>query len=377
MNPDIQPPIIFKNKSEVSPDVQIIEYYNEALAELFYIRHPQYKKSMPETEPELNKFLETISVPDCYIYYPWRQAVVHTVDEAHYYELRTARNKNIITQEEQKKYSKITVGIIGLSIGAAPLHNLVATSGPRQIKIADYDTVEISNLNRLPATLLDLGANKALVAARRVWELDPYVKLQALPEKISESNLNEFIAGTPKIGILIDAMDTLDIKIMSRLKCREQKIPVIMATSNANSVILDVERFDLEPGRPLFHGRIGDMGMADAKDLSRTTDFQRWIKLATKIVDPMVQMPRMHDSLQAIGKSISDVPQLGTTINLAGVAVAFIVRQIANQEKMPSGRYLVSLEEKLIPNFNSAKNINLRKKKAQEILNHLGINDQN
>ena len=53
-----------------------------------------------------------------------------------------------------------------------------------------------------------------------------------------------------------------------------------MATDNGDNIILDVERFDLEPERPILHGLIGDVKPDDFK----TMNYEEWLKLATKIV---------------------------------------------------------------------------------------------
>ena len=45
-------------------------------------------------------------------------------------------------------------------------------------RLADFDHLELSNLNRVPATVFDIGLNKAEVAARRIAELDPICPLR-------------------------------------------------------------------------------------------------------------------------------------------------------------------------------------------------------
>ena len=133
-----------------------------------------------------------------------------------------------------------------------------------------------------------------------------------------------------------------------------------MATDNGDGVILDVERFDLEPERPIFHGLV-DITLEQVTKL----DFHSWLKLATKIVGPEFLSESMQESVSEIGKSISAVPQLGSTANVAGAAVGYVVRKIANHQIMPSGRYQISLEEKLIPDYNNEKNREVRKQKTE------------
>ena len=120
-----------------------------------------------------------------------------------------------------------------------------------------------------------------------------------------------------------------------------------MATSNGDSAIIDVERFDLEPNREFFHGSIGEINEESLKKLSARNNYQQWLKMATKIVDPKILSKCMRISVKQIGKTIAGVPQIGTTVNLSAAAVSYVVRKITSGQEMPSGRYLVDLEEKL------------------------------
>jgi len=54
-----------------------------------------------------------------------------------------------------------------------------------------------------------------------------------------------------------------------------------------------------------------------------------------------------------IGKSLVSWPQLGGAALLNGSAVAYAVRKILNDQPVEENRALISLDEKLIPNYNS------------------------
>lgn len=336
-------PQIFKSKEEAPKEAKLVDAYKSSLEELFFINNPNLKNNTPGVREAMEKYLRENNFPDIWIYYPWHKLLIRTVDEETYFKMRTARNRNVITKEEQQEYRNIKVGIAGLSVGSAVLSALVMSGGPRVMKIADFDTVEISNLNRIKAKLKDIGSNKTHIAAREVWDLDPFADLHLWDSGINENNLKDFIAGEPVLDIFIDEMDNLALKIISRLICRDLKVPVIMATDNGDNVILDVERFDLEPNRPIFHGLIEDMKPEELKNL----DFQKWLSLATKIVGPEYLTERMKQSLSEIGKTIPSVPQLGTTASIAGSAAAYAIRKIANKQLMPSGRYIIDFESRL------------------------------
>jgi len=361
-------PLIFSSEKEAPSGAALIEAFESSLRELFFIRNPHLKKHTPESEESLKIFLNTHGIHPIWIFYPWLNTLIRTVPEDIYFELRTARNRNIITQEEQEKYRNAAVGIAGLSVGSSALCALAMGGGPKTIKIADFDTIEISNLNRMRAGLSDVGKNKTLVAAYNVWGLDPFADLAIWDQGVSRETIRDFILGTPRLDVFIDEMDSLDLKILSRLICREQKIPVLMATDNGDSIILDVERYDQEPDRAIFHGLVGDMKAEDVTNLT----YKDWLVLATKIVGPDYLTERMQESLINIGKTIPAVPQLGTTAAIAGSSISYAVRRIVNGQDMPSGRYAIGLEEKLIPQYMNEENIQKRQEKTQEFINSFG-----
>lgn len=361
-------PKVSKVQGSVPAGTKIIENVRNSLEELFFIENPRFKKRTPENGVAIDQFIEAHKGDDCWIYFPWRALAVHTVSEEIYFRLRTSRNRDVITTDEQSKYRGLTIGVAGLSVGSAIVSAVVASGGPKTMKIADFDTIEITNLNRLRADLMDIGSNKAEVAAHGVWELDPFADIYLFDQGVSRENLESFVIGEPRLDVFIDEMDSLDLKILGRLICKANKIPVLMATDNGDGIILDVERFDLEPDRAMFHGLIPEMKPEDLKNL----DFKQWLQLATKIVGPEYLTESMQSSLLEIGKTIPAVPQLGTSATMAGSAMSFVLRKIATGEPMPSGRYTMSLEEKLVPRYNEPEEVAKRKKKTEDFLGSFG-----
>lgn len=334
-------PVFYKSRKDAPKEVQVLDIYADSLTELFFIEHPHLKKTTPNVEKQLSAYLKESKVSDSWIYVPWRNILIHTVEESAYFKLRTARNKNVINVEEQTNYRNIRVGIIGLSIGSVLLSSLVYTGGPKQIKLADFDTIEITNLNRMKGTLLDVTKNKAEVAAQNSWEIDPFMNLDVWTNSITKENIEDFILGNPQIDIFIDSMDSLELKVIARQLCKKAGITCLMATSNGDSEILDVERFDLEPDRLPFHGRLGDI---KAEDLAYASQAE-WIKKALQIVDESILTERVKQSIMELGKSLAGVPQLSTTLQISGAMISYAIRHIANKQDLPSGRYTASLEK--------------------------------
>ena len=198
-----------------------------------------------------------------WIYYPWRRAVVRLLGPRAFGTLRLDRNRNKLTRAEQARQRTLRIGVIGLSAGHSIAHVLAMEGLAGELRLADFDTVELSNLNRIPGSVLDLGVNKAVVAARRIGEIDPYLRVVTITEGITPENLGSFLDG---FDLVIEECDSLDVKLLVREAARERRIPVLMETSDRG--VLDVERFDLEPERPVFHGLLAGLHSSDLAGLS-------------------------------------------------------------------------------------------------------------
>ena len=130
-----------------------------------------------------------------WVYYPWRKTLVHVLGPRPFAVLRLNRNRNKITRDEQARLAGLCIGIVGLSAGHAIAHTLALEGLAGELRLADFDTLELSNMNRIPATLLDLGVNKAVATARRIAELDPYLEVTVQQEGITTENIASFLHG--------------------------------------------------------------------------------------------------------------------------------------------------------------------------------------
>lgn len=318
---------IFFKKPRINPDVNFIDIYNQSIDEWKKIKF-------------IKKDKKIINIKDVFIYYGWLNTLVRLPEEKIFYELKTSRNKYLINAEEQIKYRKINVGIIGLSIGLNVLHSLVITGGPRNIRVADFDTIELTNLNRMPAPIFTVGMKKYQYAYRYVKSLDPFVNLETYGTRINKNSLKTFISSNPALDVFIDEMDDLKLKLYARKYCRQHRIPVLMATNIGNNILLDVERYDHDPQRSLFHGRISEKDANYPDHISK----KEWLKIAKAIVGTENFSDRLKLSFKDIGLKLTGVPQLGSTAGIAGGVVSLAVRKIATNVKLLSGRYIIDVD---------------------------------
>ena len=269
-----------------------------------------------------------------WVHYPWRRAVVDVPAPEEFRRVRLDRNRNLMTGDELRRLAGLRVGVVGLSVGHAIAHMLAAEGVCGVLRLADYDVLELSNLNRVPASVLDLGLNKAVACARRIAELDPYLPVEVVTAGVTADNVEAFLDG---LDVVVEECDSLDVKMLVRQAARARGLPVLMATSSGG--LLDVERFDQQPDRPVFHGLLGDV---DADELGRLSSKEK-VPHVMRIIDAALLRPRMQASLIEVGATLTTWPQLSSEVAIGAATVAEAVRRIGLGEELGSGRVRVDV----------------------------------
>lgn len=278
---------------------------------------------------------ELLSEAPHYVFYPWRRTLVKLVGPRAFERLRFDRNRHKITIAEQERLRSLTIGVIGLSVGHAIAHLLAMEGLCGELRLADFDELALSNLNRIPATVLDVGINKSVAAARRIAEIDPYLPVSVWRDGVSAENLDAFLEG---LDVVIEECDSLDMKLLVREAARARGIPVVMETSDRG--LIDVERYDLEPDRPLLHGLLGDLRAEAIAGLSMRDK----VPYVLQILDPEQISTRGAASLAEVGKTLTTWPQLAGDVALGAATTAAAVRRLGRDEELGSGRARIDLD---------------------------------
>jgi len=105
--------------------------------------------------------------------------------------------------------------------------------------------------------------------------------------------------------------------------------------------MLDVERFDLEPNRPLLHGTIENVDPQNIKNLS--TEDKIPVMLQMLGVENISL--RAKASMIEVEQTINTWPQLASSVALGGAVGADVSRRILLDQYHDSGRYYIDLEE--------------------------------
>lgn len=324
----------FKNLLNKHNWIQVNNEIIPQIKELIKSRNPAKKLTTEEYTDEIAKILNG-KEQECYgnwFYYPWLNTIIQTLPETEFIEVRTNRNKQKIRAEEQDLLKHKTIAIVGLSVGQSVATTIAMERICGKLKLADFDNLELSNLNRLRAGVHQLGLSKCIIAARQILELDPYLNIEIYQEGLTDTNMETFFKD---IHLLVEVCDELSIKIKTRILAKKLGIPVVMDTNDRG--MLDIERFDLDKTLPIFHGLISD------EDISNVNSFTHEEKLTCilKLVSFENTSERLKESMQQIGKTINTWPQLASSVMIGAGSCADTCRRILLDQTTSSGRFYI------------------------------------
>lgn len=117
------------------------------------------------------------------------------------------------------------IGIGGVGAWAA---EALARSGIGALTLVDLDEICVTNINRqLHALTETVGRTKVEAMAERVRSINPDCRVTAEQKFFNEQSAAELLA--PKYDFIVDAIDDVTNKVLLLVRCRENKIPVIMS----------------------------------------------------------------------------------------------------------------------------------------------------
>ena len=125
----------------------------------------------------------------------------------------------------QQKLFAARALLIGAGGLGSPAALYLAAAGLGRIGLVDFDRVDASNLQRqVLYTTADVGASKALVAARKLQALNPDVDVRVHEAKLGASNAAEILA---EYDVVLDGTDTFPSRYLTSDLCVWQKKPLV------------------------------------------------------------------------------------------------------------------------------------------------------
>lgn len=131
-------------------------------------------------------------------------------------------------EESQKKLKKACVFVSGAGGLGSPVTIYLTVAGVGRIRLCDFDTAELSNLNR---QILHhdgrLGENKALSAKKTLNILNPTVAIEEFPVKITRDNVEELVGDSE---IIVDCLDNFSTRLILNACAMRKGIPFVYAS---------------------------------------------------------------------------------------------------------------------------------------------------
>ena len=124
-----------------------------------------------------------------------------------------------VGEDGQKKLEESRVLIVGAGGLGSPAALYLAAAGVGTIGLADFDRVDVSNLQRqILYTELDVGRKKTEAAAARLRERNGAVRVLTYEDGLTEENAREIIG---KFDVVIDACDNFPTRYRISDVCME------------------------------------------------------------------------------------------------------------------------------------------------------------
>jgi molybdopterin/thiamine biosynthesis adenylyltransferase len=123
-------------------------------------------------------------------------------------------------QEKLKKAKAFIAGAGGLG---SPVAIYLAAAGIGTIRIADHDTIELSNLNRqILHWEENINEKKVDSAAVKLRKLNPEITIETIPSTITEANSLKLVGDA---DLIVDAMDNLPTRYLLNKTAIAKGIP--------------------------------------------------------------------------------------------------------------------------------------------------------
>ena len=114
-------------------------------------------------------------------------------------------------EEMRTKLRNARVAVAGLGGLGSNIAVMLARSGVGELLLVDFDTVDVTNLNRQMYLIPQLGKPKAEALPEILYQINPYLTYRSVCIKVTPENVKELFSEYP---IVCEAFDKPDQKAM-------------------------------------------------------------------------------------------------------------------------------------------------------------------
>ena len=156
------------------------------------------------------------------------------------------RSKALIGAEGVNRLRKLRVAVFGIGGVGGYMVEALARAGVGTLYLVDGDTVSPSNLNRqLYALTSTIGQYKTAAAAARIADINPACTVHQIVQHIlpdADGSLS-FLPFLSDIDCIVDAVDTILLKVALAAEAENRGIPIIAAMGCGNKLRADLFQF--------------------------------------------------------------------------------------------------------------------------------------
>ena len=156
------------------------------------------------------------------------------------------RSKALIGAEGVNRLRKLWVAVFGIGGVGGYTVEALARAGVGTLYLVDGDTISPSNLNRqLYALTSTIGQYKTAAAAARIADINPACTVHQIVQHIlpdADGSLS-FLPFLSSIDCIVDAVDTISLKVALAAEAENRGIPIIAAMGCGNKLRADLFQF--------------------------------------------------------------------------------------------------------------------------------------
>ena len=139
-------------------------------------------------------------------------------------------------EEMRTKLRNARVAVAGLGGLGSNIAVMLARSGVGELLLVDFDTVDVTNLNRQMYLIPQLGKPKAEALPEILYQINPYLTYRSVCIKVTPDNVKELFSEYP---IVCEAFDKPDQKAMLVRELLMQCPKTIVVSGNGMAVYAD------------------------------------------------------------------------------------------------------------------------------------------
>ncbi|QEP42827.1 molybdopterin-synthase adenylyltransferase MoeB [Ectothiorhodospiraceae bacterium BW-2] len=185
----------------------------------------------------------------------------------------------------QQRLGRAKVALVGLGGLGVPAATYLASAGVGSLTLIDFDTIELSNLQRQPLYRdRDCGRYKVEVAAERLRQLAPALSCTTIERRLAAEELDDILNGHQ---LILDCSDNFATRFAINRSCYRLRVPLISAAATAFEAQLTL--FDYNRGTGCYRCLYPDEAAIEEQSCA-----------TTGVVAPLVGIFGAMQALEAI-----------------------------------------------------------------------------